>query len=141
MGEGTQGVTMTQGTAEGPSEIDESSLPWTSCRDLGGGSGSRTWCEWKADLGRKRHRDNIYVERCTMYIDVFRSNILNVWKGDVSVGADILLWFGGRTPPISRLLTSDPGFEMEVRQPRRLSGLMMGEGGREAALRKRGDAR
>lgn len=70
-----------------------------------------------------------------MYIDVFRTNILNV-RRDVSVGADILLWFGDRTPPISRLLTSDPGFEMEVRQPRRLSGLMMREGGMEAALRK-----
>lgn len=128
-------MTMTQGAAEGPSVIDETGLPWTSCRDLGGGSGSRTWCEWKADLGRKRHRDNIYVERCMMYIDVFRTNILNV-RRDVSVGADILLWFGGRTPPISRLLTSDPGFEMEVRQPRRLSGLMMREGGMEAALRK-----
>lgn len=34
---------------------------------------------------------------------------------ELSMGAEILLWFGGRTPQIPRLTASDPGFNMEVR--------------------------
>ena len=41
-------------------------------------------------------------------------NILNVQKGDLSTGAVLLLWFGGRAPQISRLLPSDPGLRAET---------------------------
>lgn len=34
---------------------------------------------------------------------------------DLGIGADILLWFWGRTPHISKLTTSNPGFNMELR--------------------------
>lgn len=55
---------------------------------------------------------------------MYREKVLR----EVSMGADILLWFEGRTPQIPRLTTSDPGFNMDVRDVMKAFGFDEGRG-------------
>lgn len=71
------------GGADGPRETRETSVPWTSRRDGGRGSGGGTWYIGRLTRG-ERPREYVHVERCLwMYIG---PNMLNVQKGDRSTG-------------------------------------------------------